>query len=117
MNEKQKLGQYGERIAAAFLMEKGYKVIKLNYRCRIGEIDIIALKDEFLVFCEVKTRTGNSCGRPAEAVTREKLMHIEKASRHFMTYGNWTGYQPRIDVIEIIMEAGSAINHIISVTE
>ena len=117
MNEKQKLGSYGERIAVAFLMGKGYRIIKLNYRCRAGEIDVIALKDEFLVFCEVKTRRGSSCGRPAAAVTRDKLLHIEKASKHFMAYSNWSKYQPRVDVIEIIMGAEPAINHIISVTE
>lgn len=117
LNKKQELGQYGERVAAAFLMGKGYRIIKRNYRCRAGEIDIIALKGEFLVFCEVKTRSGSSCGRPAAAVTEEKLLHINKAAKHFMAYGNWCRYQPRVDVIEIIMEVQPTINHIISVTE
>lgn len=116
MNDKQKLGKQGERAAAEYLIRKGYRIIKFNYRCRVGEIDIVAVKDEILVFCEVKTRTGNSFGSPAEAVTREKLIHIKKAAEWFLASGNWYRYQPRVDVIEITIGTETIINHMICVT-
>ena len=57
LSEKEKPGLWGEIYAARFMRENGYEIITANYRCRLGEIDIIAKKDGFLVFTEVKTRS------------------------------------------------------------
>ena len=71
-----KLGQRGEGLAVEFLKKKGYKIIKQNYKTRIGEIDIIADDGGTLVFVEVKTRESIAYGMPFEAVTRYKKRKI-----------------------------------------
>lgn len=116
MNVNQKLGQTGEKLAADFLMLQGYRIIKKNYRCKSGEIDIVAIKGDALVFCEVKTRKSNCFGNPAAAVTKEKLVHIEKSANWFMASGTWSDYHPRIDVIEVLIQSEISINHMIGVT-
>ena len=68
LSEKEKPGLWGEIYAARFMRENGYEIITANYRCRLGEIDIIAKKDGFLVFTEVKTRSpGARSGRQRKA--------------------------------------------------
>ncbi len=71
-----KLGKKGEKLAVKFLRKKGYKVIKQNYKTRIGEIDIIAKDRETLAFIEVKTRESIEYGLPFEAVNRAKKKKI-----------------------------------------
>jgi putative endonuclease len=71
-----RLGEKGENLAAKFLQKKGYKIIEQNYKTRIGEIDIIAMDGETLVFVEVKTRENLYYGRPFESVTRHKRRKI-----------------------------------------
>ncbi len=71
-----KLGEKGEKLAVKFLKKKGYKVIKQNYKTRIGEIDIIAKDRETLAFIEVKTRESIEYGLPFEAVNRAKKKKI-----------------------------------------
>lgn len=71
-----KLGKKGEKLAVKFLKKKGYKVIKQNYKTRIGEIDIIAKDRETLAFIEVKTRESIEYGLPFEAVNRAKKKKI-----------------------------------------
>ena len=74
---RQELGAAGEKIARDFLKKKGYKIIETNYRCREGEIDIVARKKDCLIFVEVRTKSGTSFGSPEESVTfakREKLI-------------------------------------------
>ena len=69
-------GNRAEDIAAKFLEGKGYKIVNRNYRCRYGEIDIIAEKENILAFCEVKAKTGDSFGTPEEMVDDYKLTKI-----------------------------------------
>lgn len=71
-----KLGEKGEKLAIKFLKKQGYKLIKRNYKTRIGEIDIIAKDRETLVFIEVKTRESIEYGLPFEAVNRAKKKKI-----------------------------------------
>ena len=63
------LGSYGERVAVRALTDAGFSVLDRNWRCRDGELDVVARDGDALVFCEVKTRTGTGFGHPAEAVT------------------------------------------------
>ena len=77
-------GRLGEELAALLLAEQEYEILFRNYRCRFGEIDIIARKKGILVFVEVKTRTGNEFGEPAEAVTRSKQQKIRQTALHFL---------------------------------
>ena len=71
-----KLGEEGERLAVEFLKEKGYKIIRQNYKTPIGEIDIIASDGDTLVFIEVKTRESIEYGLPFEAVNKAKKRKI-----------------------------------------
>ena len=75
-----KLGEKGEGLAAKFLRNQGYKILEQNYKTRIGEIDIIAMDGEKLVFVEVKTRESLHYGRPFESVTRSKRRKISNVA-------------------------------------
>ena len=70
--EARLLGRWGEQQVAEDLRRKGWKIAAMNYRCRMGEIDVIAEKRTYLAFVEVKLRKNDGYGRPAEAVTRSK---------------------------------------------
>lgn len=76
LSEKEKPGLWGEIYAARFMRENGYAIITANYRCRLGEIDIIAKKDGFLVFTEVKTRSPGAIAPGREAVGSAKQERI-----------------------------------------
>jgi putative endonuclease len=76
---RQALGAEGEAMAAAWYEANGYEVLARNWRCREGEIDLILRMRRTIVFCEVKTRSSDAFGLPAEAVTRtkrERLRHL-----------------------------------------
>ncbi len=98
-------GAAGEVLAARFLREKGYTILAGNYSCRFGEIDIIAQKEPFLVFVEVKTRSEDALYTPAQAVTENKQRRIIKTALLFLQQ-NPLPLQPRFDVIEIITRKG-----------
>ena len=94
------LGAQGESAAADFLRQMGAQIIQMNFRCPQGEIDIIAVLDGVLIFCEVKRRSGNLHGTPAEAVTPAKQRRLIRAAEI------WLSRHPvempmRFDVIEI----------------
>ncbi len=76
-------GVFGEDLASEFLSKNGYVVIKRNFRSKFGEIDIIATKNNSLVFVEVKTRSSNRFGSPIEAVTQKKIENIQKTAEYF----------------------------------
>lgn len=78
MRDRQQLGQAGEDAAARHLARQGMQVIARNWRCRYGEIDIIARDGSVLVFCEVKTRRGIGFGAPLAAVTPRKVARIRR---------------------------------------
>ncbi|MGI6066594.1 MAG: YraN family protein [Bacillota bacterium] len=83
-NLRQRLGKLGEDIAAQELLRRGYRVIKRNYRSRLGEIDIIAEQQETLVFVEVKAKTDISFGLPQENVGRRKQAKIRKVAQCYL---------------------------------
>ena len=73
-------GVLGEELAEIMLLEKGYTILARNFRCRYGEIDIIAAKNGVLAFVEVKTRLFGSCGRGSESVTAAKPQKIRRCA-------------------------------------
>ena len=77
-------GRAGESRAAEYLDKKGYDIIVQNYRCRFGELDIVAEKDDALCFIEVKTRSSVEHGAPCEAVDHRKRLHIRRCAWAFM---------------------------------
>ncbi|MBN2073163.1 MAG: YraN family protein [Actinobacteria bacterium] len=74
----------GELLAADYLIRKNYRIIERNYRCRYGEIDIIASEGSNLVFLEVKSRSSDSYGHPGESVDREKIMRIRRTATCYL---------------------------------
>lgn len=106
-------GKRGEDAACKFLKKNHYAILERNYRKRCGEIDIIAQKDETIIFVEVKTRADVSYGTPAEFVTYEKQQKIIKTAQTYVVeQGLDAAYS--FDVIEVFLTGNkvSRINHI-----
>ncbi|QIB69972.1 YraN family protein [Aminipila butyrica] len=102
------LGAQGEEIAANYLKNKGYHVLERNFRCRMGEIDIIACTGRILVFVEVKTRSSQTYGLPCEAVTKTKQLHIRRVAGFYLLKNNMSHIDQRIDVVEILYQGEKA---------
>lgn len=83
MNRKE-FGNEGERVAEAYLKANGFKIVERNFRCRIGEIDIIARKGGDLYFVEVKARRGDRYGDPLESITLGKQRQLIKIAKYFV---------------------------------
>lgn len=103
------VGKFGEDFAAKFLKRKGYEIIKRNYINPYGEIDIIAAFDGYLIFIEVKTRSTEEFGRPAEAVNAHKIRKISQVASYYIQTKRLYDYPVRFDVIEV---CEGEINHI-----
>jgi putative endonuclease len=95
----QKIGGWGENAAAKYLEERDYAIVARNVRTPYGEIDIVAEKDGFTVFVEVKTRTSSSMGPPEISVTPRKQEHMLAAAAHFAQENELDHWQ--IDVIAV----------------
>lgn len=93
-------GEWGEAQAAAVLMEKGYHIVARNFRTRFGELDIVAEKDGFLVFVEVKTRKNDRFAQAREAVGACKQAKLRTAAELWLQ-AHPTRLQPRFDVVEV----------------
>ena len=117
MYKNQEIGKLGEKIACDYLIDPGYHIYQKNFRCKVGEIDIIAIdkidKNE-LVFIEVKTRCQSNFGEPIDAVNHNKIKHIYKAAEFFLTINNLENTYIRFDAIEIYEKPNKLlhINHL-----
>jgi len=105
-------GRIGEELATKYLKSNGYNVLERNYRTNMGEIDIIAIKSNLLIFIEVKTRTSTYFGYPYEAVNIKKQDKIIKTSWMYMKQKKLFDYQVRYDIIEVFLTKKYKINHI-----
>lgn len=99
------VGAWGEATAARYLQKKHYKLLATNYRCRFGEIDIIATNKNYLVFVEVKLRKSNAFAAAAEYVDYHKQQRLRITADMFLAEYS-TDLQPRFDVIEIYAPDG-----------
>ena len=123
------IGDLGESLAEKYLKRRGWHILARNFKAKGGEIDIIGFRFGTLVYFEVKTRSGDGFGSPADAVDGEKLFHIRTAARQFIqlygefgrlpvTYpfgieGKRAIHRERIDVIEVYLtDKSQKINHI-----
>jgi putative endonuclease len=95
------LGSYGERVAVRALTDAGLQVLDRNWRCRDGELDVVARDGDALVFCEVKTRTGIGFGHPAEAVTPAKRRRLRLLARAWLAAHDHHAPDLRFDVIGV----------------
>ena len=102
MNHVEK-GHYYEQEAADYLASCGYQILEMNYRGRHGEIDLIAMDDEYLVFVEVKYRASDKLQAPSEAVDRKKQRHISLTARQYMLSHKMSEHQfCRFDVVAFV---------------
>ena len=100
---RRKEGAYYENLVAEYLKTQGYEILEKNYRCRIGEIDLIAKEGETLVFVEVKYRRSSEAGDPAEAVDARKQARILRTARYYMTRYHISEDTPcRFDVVAVL---------------
>jgi len=104
-------GDYGENIARTYLESKNCVILAQNYRFLRREIDIIARDGEYIVFVEVKTRTGTHFGTPAQSVNLNKQKHIISAARGWLLK-NKTTLQPRFDIIEVYRDIKNNKNYV-----
>ena len=110
---KQIVGKAGEEKASRYLKQKGYEIIEKNFRCREGEIDIIAKdKNKELVFIEVKTRRTYEYGEPAEAVNLVKQKRIQKVAKYYILKNKLISKSIRFDIIEVMIGKTFYIHHI-----
>ena len=106
---KKQTGKVGEEVAAEFLSKKGYKILERNWGSKWGEIDLIGQDGETLVFVEVKTKKGESWGRPEEMVNWRKLEQVKRMA---------TLYRPevdslrRLDVVAVVLNYDGSIRRI-----
>ena len=102
MEPRQVLGRYGEDVAAAFLETAGMTVLARNWRCPVGEIDLVALDGDCLVVCEVKTRRSVGAGTPVEAVTPAKLARLRRLAGAWLAAQDRRYRSVRIDVVAVL---------------
>lgn len=113
MYQRHNIGKIGEDVACNYLIKNKYKIIQRNFRCKTGEIDIIAKDDSELIFIEVKTRTNRKYGEPLEAINIRKKRHIYKTANYYLYINNIEDNFIRFDVIEVyIKEKRFYIHHL-----
>ena len=113
MRAKDILGRSGEQAAAEYLESCGLRILDRNWRCAIGEIDIVAVERRALVVCEVKSRTGIRYGTPLEAVSRAKRVRLRKLAVQWLNAHGVRFDEIRIDVVGLVYEGtgGFTIEH------
>jgi putative endonuclease len=112
MLSKKQLGDLGEDISEIFLVKIGYSILKRNYRCRLGEIDLIAKDKNKLIFFEVKTRTNLNFGYPEESVNNMKVLKLKKLAIFFAVSENMYELEMQFDVISINLWQNSFLDNI-----
>ncbi|MCI0479118.1 YraN family protein [Candidatus Uhrbacteria bacterium] len=104
---RRRFGDRGEDLAAAFFMSKGFRVLKRNWSCRAGEIDLICERDGVTRFVEVKTRKTTAYGNPEEAVTATKLRHLGRAIEGYLRASSTPPTRYQVDVLGILAIPGN----------
>jgi putative endonuclease len=112
--DRQELGRRGEALACARLADAGLRVVARNWRCRAGEIDVVAAADGLLVFCEVKTRRGDGYGTAAAAVTPAKQARLRALAAAYLAATPHPPCRVRFDVVTVLWPRGRqpAVDHL-----
>jgi len=95
------LGRKGEAVAEQFLRDLRYRIVARNFRCRAGEIDLVALDGPVLVFVEVRSRRGERAGTPLESVDARKQQQVARVARHFLSMRGLGEREARFDVVGV----------------
>ncbi|MEV0360121.1 YraN family protein [Nocardia sp. NPDC050697] len=115
--DRRTLGAYGEELAARYLETAGMEILARNWRCRYGELDLIARTPELTAFVEVKTRSGLGFGVPAEAVTFAKRQRIRRLALLWLAEQERPWRRLRFDVVSVLLQRGHqpVVDHLQSV--
>jgi len=105
-NNSKETGTRGEEIAAAYLKKEGYRIQERNYRCPLGEIDIIALDGDEVVFVEVKSRRSEDFGAPEAAVDTRKQAKLSRIALNYINEHNLNDRNARFDVVAVRISDG-----------
>lgn len=103
-NNKKRLGNYGEELALRAYQRAGFTLLERQFRCPLGEIDLIFEKDDQLFFVEVRTKTSASFGTAAESITMQKRRRIRRISEYYMLQKNIAHRQPQYDLVAIYID-------------
>ena len=113
MRAKEAWGRYGEDLAARHLQDQGLVVLDRNWRCDVGEIDIVAREGDTLVVCEVKTRSGVGFGSPLEAVTAAKAARLRRLTACWLRAHDVHPRDIRIDLVGVLAGRGApTVEHV-----
>ncbi len=113
MDGRAELGRRGEALATALLEARGLTIVERNFRCRAGEIDLIALDGPTLVFVEVRSRRGDRLGTPFESVDPRKQARVTRVARHFLATRGFAERDVRFDVVGVRFDADPpAVEHL-----
>ena len=110
MTSNKTTGDKGEELAAVYLQKNGYTILERNWRFKRWEVDIIASKNKFLYFFEIKTRTSNRFGNPEESIGREKMNNLKNAAEEYQ-YLNPEWKYLQFNVLAITMNYGEPIEY------
>lgn len=110
-HENKTSGSRGEKLAEKYLRDNGYRILARNFTTDIGEIDLIATDDEFLILVEVKARMSDAYGEPADAVDVRKQRKLSMVASQYIKKSMLFGAPARFDVIEVRLDTGK-ISHI-----
>jgi putative endonuclease len=103
------LGRAGEDAATRFYRKRGFRIVARNWRCGEGEIDVVARRGGLLVFCEVKTRSSESFGLPAEAVGFHKRRRLRRLAGRWLAEHRTHASAVRFDVVSVIVRDGRTL--------
>ncbi len=106
------LGRRGERLAEQKLAAAGYQVVARNYRCALGEVDLIARHAGVLVFVEVRTRRGAAFGTPEESITPRKRQHLIAAAQSYLQENELADIAWRIDVVAVALSTRGELQRV-----
>jgi len=110
--KRQTTGALGEKLAAEYITQRGYRILTTNYRVKEGEVDIIAMDGDCLVFVEVRTKTSRFYGTPEESITPTKKAHLMAVASRYIEKleklpANW-----RIDVVAVEMDSRGKVKRL-----
>ena len=112
-DERKSLGKAGEDLAERYLKRQGYAIVQRNYRCPLGEIDLIALNKRVVVFVEVKTRRVDTSGAPLESVNAVKQRRLKRTALHYLNKHRLHDRDVQFDVVGISMRSDPpAVQHV-----
>ena len=109
---RKELGKYAEDIAVGFLKRHGIKIIKRNFSCRLGEIDIIAKDNDIFVFVEVRSGRSPLFHHPLESITNSKIKRLKILALNWLNYHRIEEENLRFDIITVVFNKTAEIEHI-----